>query len=73
MMQILTINMTTYDACISGDFLTADKLSTLGISTDGNDYNSYVNNSFINARCSNWDCAFDDVLKVRCTVPSQSF
>jgi hypothetical protein len=69
-MQILTINMSAYDACISGDLLTAVKLLTQDISADGNDYNSYANRSFVRARNSDWDCALDDALKVRCTVPS---
>jgi len=62
--------MTAYDACISGDLLTADKLLTQDIGADGNDYNSYANRLFVKARNSDWDCTLDDALKVRCTVPS---
>jgi hypothetical protein len=70
-MQILTINTTARDACISGDLLTAEKLLTQDIGADGNDYNSYANRSFVKARNSDWDCALEDALKVRCTIPSR--
>jgi hypothetical protein len=68
-MQILTIDTTSRDACISGDLLTAEKLLTQDISADSNDYNSYANRSFVKARNSDWDCALEDALDVRCTVP----
>jgi hypothetical protein len=69
-MQILTINTTAHDACISGDLLTADRLLTQQVNTNSNDYNSFANRSFVKARNSNWDCALDDALKVRCAIPS---
>jgi WD40 repeat protein len=68
--HILTINMSAYDACISGDLLTAVKLLTQDISADGNDYNSYANRSFVRARNSDWDCALDDALKSISIQPS---
>lgn len=72
-MQILTINMTAHDACISRDLTIATRLLTQDICADNNDYNSYVNRSFVKARNLNWDHALDDTLKVRYTIPSWSF
>jgi hypothetical protein len=58
------------DACISGDLTIATRLFTQDICADDNDYNSYVNCSFVEARNSNWDHALDDGLKVRYIIPS---
>jgi hypothetical protein len=69
-MQILTINTTAHDACVSGDLPTADRLLTQEINADSNAYSAYANRSFIKARNSNWDRALGDALKVRCTDPS---
>jgi hypothetical protein len=70
MMQILTINMATHNACITGDLLTADRLFTQDIDAYSSDYNSYAIHSFIKARNSNWNSALDDALKVRYTIPA---
>jgi len=67
-MQVLTINTTARNACISGDLITADILLTHDIGADDNDYNSYANRSFVKSRNSDWDCALDDALKVGYTV-----
>ncbi|KIK38027.1 hypothetical protein CY34DRAFT_415637 [Suillus luteus UH-Slu-Lm8-n1] len=69
-MQILTINTTVRDACISGDLPTADRLLTQDIGANGDDYNSYANRSFVKARLSDWDCAIDDALKSISIQPS---
>ncbi|KAG2346036.1 HET-domain-containing protein [Suillus weaverae] len=62
-MQILAINTTARNACITGDLATADRLLTQEINTDSNDYNSYANRSFVMARKADWDRALDDALK----------
>ena len=67
-MQILTINTTARDACITGDLPAADRLLTQDINADGDDYNSYANRSFVMARKADWDRALDDALKVTYTV-----
>ncbi|KAG2070046.1 WD40 repeat-like protein [Suillus decipiens] len=69
--EILTIDKTARNACITGDLPTADRLLTQEINSDGNDYNSYANHSFVMARKADWDRAFDDALKVRSTVLSR--
>jgi hypothetical protein len=69
-LQILAINITARNACLSGELLTADRLLTQYIGANGNDYNVYANRSFVKARNLDWDCALEDALKVRCAVPS---
>ncbi|KAG2339145.1 hypothetical protein BDR05DRAFT_968226, partial [Suillus weaverae] len=61
--NILVINTTARDACITGDLATADRLLTQEINTHSNDYNSYANRSFVMARKADWDHALDDALK----------
>ncbi|KAG2337096.1 hypothetical protein BDR05DRAFT_970635 [Suillus weaverae] len=68
--EILTINTTARDACITGDLATADRLLTQEINTDSNDYNSYANRSFVMARKADWDRALDDALKSISIQPS---
>jgi hypothetical protein len=68
--QILALNPTVRDACISGNLATAEELLTQEIKTNGNNYNSYANRSFLMARKLNWDGAIHDALKVRHTAPS---
>jgi hypothetical protein len=72
-MQILVINTTARNACLTGDLSTADRLLTQEINADNNDYDSYANRSFVMARKADWDHALDDALKVRYTVPSRPF
>ncbi|KAG1776065.1 hypothetical protein EV702DRAFT_364093 [Suillus placidus] len=69
-MQILTMNTIARDACITGDLATADRLLAQEINTDSNDYNSYVNRSFVMARKADWDHALDEALKVIKLTPS---
>ncbi|KAG2155099.1 uncharacterized protein EDB93DRAFT_134976 [Suillus bovinus] len=63
MMQILVMDTTARDACITGDLPTADRLLTQDINADSTDYNSYANRSFVMARKADWDRALDDALK----------
>jgi hypothetical protein len=71
LMQILAINTTACNACVTGDLTTATKLLTQDIDADSNDYDSYANRSFVMARKADWDRALDDAQKV--TVPPRSF
>ncbi|KAG2053742.1 WD40 repeat-like protein [Suillus hirtellus] len=68
--EILTINMTARNACVTGDLPTADRLLTQEINADTKDYNSYANRSFVKARNSDWDRALDDALKSISVQPS---
>jgi len=66
-MQILTMNTTVRDACISGDLTTAEDLLTQEIGIHGENYRSYTSRSVVMARKLDWDCALDDATKVRCS------
>ncbi|KAG2346471.1 hypothetical protein BDR05DRAFT_959376, partial [Suillus weaverae] len=68
--EILAINTTARDACITGDLATADRLLTQEINADSNDYNSYANRSFVMARKADWNRALDDALKSISIQPS---
>ncbi|KAG2031700.1 WD40-repeat-containing domain protein [Suillus americanus] len=68
--NILAINTTARNACITGDLLTAHGLLTQYINADSNDYNSYANRSFVMARRADWDRALDDALKSISIKPS---
>ncbi|KAG0698020.1 hypothetical protein DFH29DRAFT_124342 [Suillus ampliporus] len=68
--EILAINTTVRNACITGDLPTAESLLTQEIDADGNNYNSYANRSFVMARKSNWDRALQDALKAIRIQPS---
>ncbi|KAG2069769.1 WD40 repeat-like protein [Suillus decipiens] len=68
--EILTIDTTARNACITGDLSTADRLFTQEINADGNDHNSCANRSFVMARKADWDRALDDALKSISIRPS---
>ncbi|KAG2336497.1 hypothetical protein BDR05DRAFT_971015, partial [Suillus weaverae] len=68
--EILVIDTTARDACITGDLATANRLLTQEINTHSNDYNSYANRSFVMARKADWDRALDDALKSISIQPS---
>ncbi|KAG2363719.1 hypothetical protein BDR07DRAFT_1403412 [Suillus spraguei] len=61
--EILAIDISARNACITGDLSTAHRLLTKEINDDSNDYNSYANRSFVMARKADWDHALDDALK----------
>jgi len=70
-MQILVINTTVRNACMSGDLLaTAEELLTQDIDANPDNYNSYANRAIVLARIAKWDHALQDADKVRCTDPS---
>ncbi|KAG2137114.1 uncharacterized protein EDB93DRAFT_1253728 [Suillus bovinus] len=68
--NILALGPTVRDACISGDLATAEEFLTQEIKTDGNNYNSYANRSFLMARKLHWDSAIHDALKSISIQPS---
>lgn len=68
-MQILAINMTVRNACISGEFLPAEELLAQEIDANPDNYSSYINRAIIMARKSDWDQALWDATKVRYTDP----
>ncbi|KAG1768815.1 hypothetical protein EDD22DRAFT_211246 [Suillus occidentalis] len=70
LMQILAINTTARDACVTGDLTTATKLLTQDIDADSNDYDSYANRSFVMARKADWDRAIDDAQQSISIQPS---
>jgi hypothetical protein len=61
------MNITVRNACINGDLPTAEELLTQEIETNGDNYRSYANRSVVVARKLDWDQAFHDATKVRCT------
>jgi len=67
-LQILSMNTTVHNACITGDLTTAEELLTQEIDSNGGNHRSYANRSVIMARKLDWDHAFDDATKVRCTL-----
>jgi hypothetical protein len=73
LMQILAINTTARNACITGDLTTTTKLLTQDIDADNNDYDSYANRSFVMARKADWDHALDDAQKVYVPPLSSSY
>ncbi|KAG2069789.1 WD40 repeat-like protein [Suillus decipiens] len=68
--EILAIDATARNACITGDLSTADRLLTKDINANSNDYNSYANRSFVMAKKADWDRALDDALKSISIHPS---
>ncbi|KAG2359514.1 hypothetical protein BDR07DRAFT_1414832, partial [Suillus spraguei] len=68
--EILAIDTTARNACITGDLSTADRLLTKEINANINDYNSHANRSFVMARKGDWDRALDDALKSISIHPS---
>jgi len=63
--QILSINTTTHNACMTGDLTTAEQLLTRDINVDANNHTSHANRSFVMARKHDWDHALHDAIKVR--------
>ena len=64
--QIISMNTTVRNACISGDFPTAEELLNQENGVGGN-HRSYANRSIVKARKLDWDNALDDANKVKCT------
>src|SRR6267154_1582653 len=64
-MQIIAINATARNACITGDLPSAEELLTQEIDADFDNYSSYANRSFVMARNHDWDHALHDAIKVR--------
>jgi WD40 repeat protein len=64
--QILAMNMTVRNACITGDLPTAEELLTQAIDVNGDNYRSYAIRAVVMARKLDWDNALRDATKVRC-------
>jgi hypothetical protein len=64
------MNSTVRNACIVGDWPTAEKVLNLDIDTDENDHAAYANRAFVMARQRNWDQALQDAFQVRLIDPS---
>lgn len=64
-MQILVMNSTLRNACMSGDLSAAEELLTQEINAKSDRYRSYANRSVVMARKLDWDHALDDATKVR--------
>ncbi|KAG0707124.1 hypothetical protein DFH29DRAFT_1076603 [Suillus ampliporus] len=67
--KILAMKTTARNACIAGDFHTAEALLTQEIDAT-NDYRSYASRSFVMARKPDWDRALHDALKSVSIQPS---
>ena len=69
--QILVINTTIRNACITGDLSTAQEMLIREIDADANVYSAYSYHSFVMARQSDWDNALHDAVKVGydCELP----
>lgn len=65
MTQVLVTNSEARNACIVGDWPTAEKAVNLDIYTNSNDHIAYANRAFVMARKSDWDRALQDAIKVR--------
>jgi hypothetical protein len=71
-MQILSINTTVRNACVSRDselLPPAEELLTQEIVADPENYSSYANRAILMVRKSDWDQALRDALKVRYIDP----
>jgi hypothetical protein len=62
--QGLAINPDVRNACIAGDFYTAEMALNEDIGADANNHVSYANRAFVMARKSRWDLALRDANKV---------
>jgi WD40 repeat protein len=65
--QILAMNTTVRNACITGDLPTAEELLTQAIDVNGDNHRSYAVRAVVMARKLDWDNALRDATKVRCT------
>ncbi|KAG2066420.1 hypothetical protein BDR04DRAFT_1106724 [Suillus decipiens] len=59
--KILAMNPTVCDACIVGDWPTAERMLNLDIYIDTNDHIAYAHRAFVMAQKCNWDQALEDV------------
>jgi hypothetical protein len=66
-LQILAMNATVCNACLSGDFPAAEELLTQDIYANADNYSAYASRSVVMARKLDWDHALCDATKVRCT------
>ncbi|KAG2066426.1 WD40 repeat-like protein [Suillus decipiens] len=60
--KILAMSSTVRNACIVGDWPTAEKVLNQDIDADADDHTAYANRAFIMARKCNWDQALQDAI-----------
>jgi len=61
--KVLTMNSTVRNACIVGDFPTAERVLNLDIVAHPNDHTAYANRAFVMARKCDWDKALQDAIQ----------
>ncbi|KAG2055117.1 WD40 repeat-like protein [Suillus hirtellus] len=68
--KVLAMNSTVRNACIAGDWPTAEKVLNIEIYTDANDRTAYANRAFVMARKRDWDQALHDAVQSISIQPS---
>jgi hypothetical protein len=63
------MDSTVRNACIVGDWPTAEKVLYLDIQVHPNDHTAYANRAIVMARKRNWSQALQDAIQVRLTDP----
>ncbi|KAG2055120.1 WD40 repeat-like protein, partial [Suillus hirtellus] len=61
--KVLAMNSTVRNACIAGDWPTAERVLNSNIYNDTNDHTAYANRAFVMARKCDWDQAFRDAIR----------
>jgi len=64
------MNSTVRNACIAGDWPTAEKVLNLDIDADAKDHTAYANRAFVMARKCNWGQALQDAIQSVSIQPS---
>ncbi|KAG2054939.1 WD40 repeat-like protein [Suillus hirtellus] len=68
--SVLAMNSTVRNACIAGDWPTAEKVLNLDINVDADDHAAYANRAFVMARQCHWDRALQDAIRSVSIQPS---
>ncbi|KAG2054938.1 WD40 repeat-like protein [Suillus hirtellus] len=68
--NVLAMNSTVRNACIAGDWPTAEKVLNLDIDADAKDHAAYANRAFVMARKCNWGQALQDAIQSVSIQPS---
>ncbi|KAG1784769.1 uncharacterized protein HD556DRAFT_1314791 [Suillus plorans] len=64
------MNSTVRNACIAGDWPTAEKVLNVDIYTDASDHTAYANRAFVMARKCDWNQALQDAIQSVSIQPS---
>ncbi|KAG1897773.1 WD40-repeat-containing domain protein [Suillus fuscotomentosus] len=70
MHQVLAMNSTVRNACIAGDWPTAERVLNTDIYTDVKNHIAYANRGFVMARKCDWDQALQDAIQSVSIQPS---